>query len=826
MPRFPLPRLWLLLLAGLLFPSSPRSAQAIDPPRLLIDGWRIELVKSEPELVTPIGCRFDSAGRLFVVECHTHFPPDGYAGPKADRIYVFSDSDGDGRMDRQDLFYEGGRATMGLATAPDGWVYLVTRSEISRIRDANRDGKADQVEVLVRQETQADYPHNGLSSIVFGEDGWLYFGQGENFGQPYRLTGAKGSVQSGGGEGGSLLRCRPDGSELERVATGFWNPFGTCFDTSGRLWTVENDPDSRPPCRLIHVVESGDYGFQFRFGRAGTHPLLSWNGELPGTLPMAAGTGEAPCAVLPYGGHLWVTSWGDNRIERFRIAPRGDSWQAEFSTAVQGDVQFRPVDMAVAPDGSIFVTDWVDRSYPVHQKGRLWRMIPDQPWKKSGDGLPPATEAQNWLNRLSTDSQVTFAQRWEATRSTDPFQVQAAIAGLVRFGQHTNIPSPQDPAQYQAWLQAWRWSELREASTVDAKRRRTRLLEALSHPMESIRRLAIRYTAETSEADFLVALQSNLKRAHLGAEEFAETIAAITFLKTGSASPKARDPEREKLILEVLSDLSRSALERSLALRMMPSDADQPKEEALDRWVHQLPDPAFRKEAVGLLAMRPGESAAKLLLAWVTDADLDPSTRALAAAGLASHRDRIPPILQDHLQGNDLPAMIHSEVQRALSSTTATPDLPDNQQFDAWWSVVGKGGDREAGHRVFLRSNCIRCHAYHGRGSTLGPDLGALGNTTNRKRLLESILDPSREIGPLYTTWKILTADGQVLTGSKLNGGGVGTNLKYLAADGTTFELPLKEIQEQQPSPISIMPADAVRNLTMQEVRDLLAFLE
>ena len=48
---------------------------------------------------------------------------------------------------------------------------------------------------------------------------------------------------------------------------------------------------SCPPCRLIDVVMGGDYGYKFRYGRSGLHPYTAWNGEIPGTLPMVAGTG-------------------------------------------------------------------------------------------------------------------------------------------------------------------------------------------------------------------------------------------------------------------------------------------------------------------------------------------------------------------------------------------------------------------------------------------------------------------------------------------------------------------------------------------------------
>ena len=44
--------------------------------------------------------------------------------------------------------------------------------------------------------------------------------------------------------------------------------------------------------------------------------------------PGSSGTGEAPSDVLPYHGDLWVTSWGDHRIERYVLKPAGASWRA------------------------------------------------------------------------------------------------------------------------------------------------------------------------------------------------------------------------------------------------------------------------------------------------------------------------------------------------------------------------------------------------------------------------------------------------------------------------------------------------------------------
>ena len=375
--------------AGLISPPRPTVAWAAltvciaafagatatgNPPQSLDDRYVIEPVTDTTSVVTPVGCTHDHRGRLLVIESHTHQRPEGYEGPPHDRIRLVEDTDGDGRADRFRTFHEDTRATMGIRRGPGDWIYVATRSEVFRMRDADGDDVAEHREPILRLETEGDYPHNGLGGLAFDDDGSLVVGLGENLGAPYRLVAADGSAWSGGAEGGSVFSCSATGGGLSRVATGFWNPFGLAFDPVGRLFAVDNDPDARPPCRLIDVVSTGDYGYRFRYGRSGRHPLQCWDGELAGTLPMAAGTGEAPCNVVPYDGGLWVTSWGHNRLEVFTPEPHGATCRARSRIVVQGDQEFRPVDASPAPDGSLLITDWVDRSYPVHGRGRLWRL--------------------------------------------------------------------------------------------------------------------------------------------------------------------------------------------------------------------------------------------------------------------------------------------------------------------------------------------------------------------------------------------------------------------------------------------------------------------
>lgn len=366
------------------------AADPADLPKVHDDRLQLQLVADSPDVRTPTGIGVDEKGRVLVIESHTHFPPEKYDGPKHDRILLMQDFGEDGKARKISTFFEGTRHTMSLAIYRDASVYVATRAEIFRLRDKDGDGKAEERTPIAHLETKGDYPHNGLSGFAFDLADNVYFGFGENLGADYKLIGSDGKSLAGGGEGGNIYACDKDGKNLRKFATGFWNPFHVGFDAFGRLFSVDNDPDSRPPCRLLHIVEGGDYGYRFRNGRKGVHPFTAWNGELPGTLPMVAGTGEAPCAVLAYEsdnlpseyiGDLLVTSWGDHRLERYKLKPRGASFVAEMTPVVTGGENFRPVGLALAPDGSLFFSDWVDKSYQLHGKGRVWRLSAKNPPK-------------------------------------------------------------------------------------------------------------------------------------------------------------------------------------------------------------------------------------------------------------------------------------------------------------------------------------------------------------------------------------------------------------------------------------------------------------
>jgi putative heme-binding domain-containing protein len=96
----------------------------------------------------------------------------------------------------------------------------------------------------------------------------------------------------------------------------------------------------------------------------------------------------------------------------------------------------------------------------------------------------------------------------------------------------------------------------------------------------------------------------------------------------------------------------------------------------------------------------------------------------------------------------------------------------------------------------------------------------------DRRRLLESILRPSREVAPQYVPWTLATADGRVLVGLPVEVRDTPEgNEVFVGTDGKRFTLRSAEIESRRASPASLMPDGLEKLMTTDELRDLLALL-
>jgi putative membrane-bound dehydrogenase-like protein len=915
-----------------------------DAPRAHDDALTVELFAAAPDIVHPVGAAFDGRGRLLVIESHTHFRPKDYKGPSHDRIRVLEDTDGDGKADRFTTFYEGTTATMGIAAHPDGSIYLATRNAILRLRDTKGSGKADEVRRIAFLDTKGDYPHNGLSGLAFDSKGNLYFGMGENIGFDYKLIGADGTTLTGGGEGGNIYWCTADGKKLRRVATGFWNPFGICRDVFGRLFAVDNDPDAMPPCRMVHVVEGADFGYQYRYGRSGRHPFQAWDGQLPGTLPMVTGVGEAPCQVLAYEsdglpsqylGSLLVASWADHRVERYVVKERGASVSAERLPFVQGGKDFRPVGIAVAPDGSLFVSDWVRSDYTLHGKGAIWHIRARQPVKierpndprkalfavdratreaaarklaaefasrpflreqmrKAADARVQAAcltalvdvnddkleladfadkETITPLRALAVRSSLAWGEdrtdfiaerypaavRMEAIGSlsgpyglkwllrlvtdADPFLRHAAVQHLghsPKLLTTVEIGSLTDARQRIALLLAWRASGRTEGAR--------KVRDFLADPDPEVRFLAAKWIADDKLTDDREPLLKALEDPKLDVRMYLAYATALARLDGQEVS----ETRMADYFAQRLQDDAVPAPLRIQLLRQVPSAHPKLTVNLLGKLLAQT-DEALKLEAVRALVEHPNPKRTALLQQVFRNPKLADSLRAHATLGLTDPaqdvaaemftiaRTRESPLRADALRaliGVKLDAGQLTELQDSAQGDSRwavrrlvavgkklDPERPPAKDVDAWLKRLDGPADADAGRRIFFHpklASCYKCHRSEGRGTDLGPDLSTIGRT-ERRGILESILQPSALIAPHYQAWQIEMRDGKVRTGMLVKT--VLDEYTYLDAQGQLFKVNTRDIAETRASTQSIMPDGLADLMTDQEMRDLLAYL-
>jgi len=160
-----------------------------------------------------------------------------------------------------------------------------------------------------------------------------------------------------------------------------------------------------------------------------------------------------------------------------------------------------------------------------------------------------------------------------------------------------------------------------------------------------------------------------------------------------------------------------------------------------------------------------------------------------------------------------------------LSTVSAAADSNRLAEYAAF--ALTHDGDVDAGKKVFnetKRAKCVTCHKTDGRGGEVGPDLTSIGAKFDRPHLIESILEPSRQIVEGFQTSTLLMDDGRVLTGVIREESD--RQVVIYDAENRSQRVDLDEVEERQINTVSIMPADLMDELSPQEFTDLIAYLE
>lgn len=223
------------------------------------------------------------------------------------------------------------------------------------------------------------------------------------------------------------------------------------------------------------------------------------------------------------------------------------------------------------------------------------------------------------------------------------------------------------------------------------------------------------------------------------------------------------------------------------------------------------------------------------LAGLLTQVKLSASIRSAAATGLARNRAG-EQVLLELVEAKKLPADLNFTVANILFSSRDSKtrtrvakylELPATAQgkpLPPVSELVAMNGTADIGRQVFhMKGTCIKCHQVLGEGKQVGPDLSEIGSKLSKEAMFVSILNPSAGISHNYETYEVVTIEGQIATGVLVSQSD--NEIKLKNAEGIELTFPADEVDELTKLKVSLMPADLQKNLTVEELTNLVTYL-
>jgi putative membrane-bound dehydrogenase-like protein len=785
----------------------------------------------EPTLVAPLGIAVID-NRIIVSNA-----PDMIVYTDVNRDRKF-----DPAVDKRDVLLSGfdGRnhdhALHSVTFGPDGRWYFSQGNAGAHFTD--RGGKT------FRVGSTYDPVPDGGAQRVFGFNPPSYSGAKSDDGHVY--------------VGGFSARMQANGTGVEILGFNFRNSYEQTITSFGDIF--HNDNDDPPACRTTWMMEYGNFGFFSRDGKRSWQadrrpgqsiPTAEWRQDDPGIVPSGdVYGGGAPTGIVfnegdglgkKYRGLLLSAEAARNTIFGYFPKANGAGYDLErfdFLTSnkaqmfagtdfkggkVNEEIQtfFRPSDVAVGPDGAIYVADWFDPRVGGHDdkddttSGAIYRIAPK--------GFVPRVPA---FDATTLEGQVT------ALRSAAVNVRALGFAGLVARGAEA-IPAVEkllgDENPYVHARAVWLLSQIGAEGLA-------RVEKLVSDPDAMIRITAYRALRERGRA-LTVAERLAADPSPAVRREVALSLRDVPFEKSGPlllALARGYDG-RDRSYLEAWG-IGATHKEKELhsALMATKPDADPTKWPATFAdlvWRLTPADavPAFaaraqsktlpaneRNKAVTALGFIPTKDAAAALLDVAEKGERDLKQNA-ALWWLLNYKD-------SRWADAGIDAALKSRGLFDPDAVTLSESLVPEPQGASKLVVADIAKLRGNAQRgAVAAAACRMCHRVGGEGADYGPAIDGFASRQTKDVVITAIVNPSNDIAHGYEGTEITLADGRKIHGLVQSSG---NPLIVQSSGGLTQMIPSKLVKERKRLGRSLMLSADQLGLTAQQVADIAAYLK
>lgn len=846
--------------------------------------FNLSLVAAEPLINNPMNIDWDEKGRLWVVETPEYpnglrqanveawkdsgsVEPGKYDRDPMDRVSILTDTDGDGIMDKKQVFAD----KIELATSSvfyKNGIIVCAAPDIWFFEDTNGDDKADKRTKLYTNLGTRD-THAVINNMRWGLDGWVYATHG------YSSTD---DVKSGDGSkgfgpvGSGVVRFKPDGSAFEQYCSRGGNTWGLDITWDGQVFYTQ--PTSGV---LFHHVVLPEYvlakgklpgvtSSNGMLAREPTHPAMHWEQQAYVQIDQVGSyTAGAGCAI--YEGGAWPAKWNYgyfvteptlNIVSHFMVEPDGVTYKAhrepgrEQTEFIRSkNLWFRPIEVRVGPDGALYVVDFCNQAVihndtrgPTHGPanaavrpdrdhyyGRIWKVQHKEAKAPSehayrhrpettGDQGSKALHAYESAKQAATPQKLLqdfVAAQDDWTRSAliaaaadKPSEVIASALTSSSPEALSNFVSALLPSALPANAEKL----IAACANADAKADpvKSAILRGIASSVNdapamspALMEALKKLLAQPALAAATLPLVTKWDKGGALAGEVKTQLAKLDATLADNAAPIDARINAAKGLVAVGGDLSRTVVP-ALAGAETPEALQAGIIAALDESgnvMDLVPSLSRLKAGLQTQAFEAILKRPEATNALLTAVKDGSIDRAIFAPGDVA-RLRSHPNKQIAKRANDLFKVNNAAKDAIIAKLTPEVEKPGNT----------------ANGKMLFTAACAVCHKLGDIGAPVGPPLDGMG-AHGPAELLIHIVDPNREVDPSFWAFNITTKKGELLQGVVTS---ENTATVTLATQTGMREIAKSDIDKRENTRRSLMP-EGLDALGPEPLRDILAFI-